>query len=144
MNFRNKLWTALGLCAACGAAPALAQTESLMATPPAPQSYSGIEVVNGGDDLDVADAIKRIQSRYKLALQISGRGGDYYVADNLKVMQGGDVVTEIPHAGPWVLMDVPPGRYTLVGNFGGTEVKRNVVVAKNGTKVSWVVPSSID
>jgi hypothetical protein len=41
-------------------------------------------------------------------------------------------------------MDLPPGRYTLVGNFGGTEVKRNVVVAEKGTKVSWVVPSSID
>jgi hypothetical protein len=144
MNFRNKLWATLGLCAAVSATPAWAQTEPAMATPPAPQSYSGVEVVNGGVDLDVADAIERIQSRYKLALEISGRGGDYYVADNLKVMQGGETVTEIPHAGPWVLMDVPPGRYTLVGDFGGTEVKRNVVVADKSTKVSWVVPSSID
>ena len=144
MSFRNKPWAALGLCAAVGAAPAWAQYESVMATPPAPQRYAGVEVINGGVDLDVANAIKRIQSRYNLALEISGRGGDYYVADNLQVMQGGDVVTEIPQAGPWVLMDVPPGHYTLVGNFGGTEVKRNVVVAKNGTKVSWVVPSNID
>ncbi len=146
MKVRNKLVTAMGLCVALGAAPvwALSDPGSVMATPPAPQSYSGIEVVNGGVDLDVADAIERIQSRYNLALEISGRGGDYYVADNLKVMQGGDVVTEIPHAGPWVLMDVPPGRYTLLGDFGGTEVKRNVVVSDKSTKVSWIVPSSID
>jgi hypothetical protein len=115
-----------------------------MATPPAPQNYSGIEVINGGVDLDVADAIERIQSRYKLALEISGRGGDYYVADNLKVMRGGDLVAEIPQAGPWLLMDLAPGRYTLVGDFGGTEVKRDVVVAQKSTKVSWVLPSSID
>ena len=144
MNSRNHLWAALGLCAAVGTAPAWAQSESAIATPPAPQSHSGIEVINGGVDLDVADAIKRIQSRYSLAVEISGRGGDYYVADTLKVMQGGTIVTEIPQAGPWVLMDLPPGRYTLLGDFGGTEVRRDVVVKGKGTKLSWVVPSSID
>jgi hypothetical protein len=144
MTFRNGLWASLGLCAVLGTASAWAQSEPLMATPPAPQNYSGIEVINGGVDLDVADAIERIQSRYKLALEISGRGGDYYVADNLKVMRGGDLVAEIPQAGPWLLMDLAPGRYTLVGDFGGTEVKRDVVVSRDGTKVSWVLPSSID
>ena len=88
--------------------------------PPQPQSYSGIQVINGGVDLDQADAIKRMQSRYNLRVEISGHGGNYYVADKLKLMQGGDVVAEIPHAGPWLLMDVPPGRYTLLGDFGGT------------------------
>jgi hypothetical protein len=144
MTFRNGLWASLGLCAALGTASAWAQSEPLMAAPPAPQNYSGIEVVNGGVDLDVADAIERIQSRYRLALEISGRGGDYYVADNLKVKRGGDVVADIPEAGPWLLMDLPPGRYTLVGDFGGTEVKRDVVVGNRSTKVSWVLPSSID
>jgi hypothetical protein len=40
-------------------------------------------------------------------------------------------------------MDVPPGRYTLLGDFASTEVKRKVIVTNHGTKVSWVVPSSI-
>jgi hypothetical protein len=145
MNFRNNLLASLGFCAALGSAPAWAQGESDMTTPPAPQNYGGIEVINGGVDLDQADAIERIQSRYPLAVEISGRGGDYYVADRVQVMQRDEVVAEIPDAGPWLLMDVPPGRYTLVGLFGNTEIKRDVLVpTNNGTKVSWVVPSKIE
>jgi len=144
MKFRNKLLASLGICAALGSASVWAQSESTMATPPAPQSYGGIQVINGGVDLDQADAIKRIQSRYPLRVEISGRGGNYYVADRLKLLQRDEVVAEIPDAGPWLLMDVPPGRYTLVGDFGNTEIRRDVVVSTNGAKVSMVVPSKVD
>jgi len=143
MKSRKNLLASVGLCAAVATTPAWAQAELDTSVPPHPQSYSGIQVINGGVDLDQADAIKRVQSRYNLRIEISGRGGNYYVADNLKLIQGGDVVAEIPQAGPWLLLDVPPGRYTLLGDFGGTEVKRDVVVTNGGTKLSWVVPSSI-
>ena len=144
MKFRNNLLAPLATCAALGSAAAWAQAEWEMTVPPQPQSYGGIQVINGGVDLDQADAIKRIQSRYPLRVQISGRGGNYYVADRLKLMQRGEVVAEIPDAGPWLLMDVPPGRYTLVGDFGQTEVRRDVVVSSGGAKVSMVVPPSVN
>jgi hypothetical protein len=144
MKFRYNLLASLGVCAALGSATVWAQGESDMSTPPPPQSYGGVSVINGGVDLDQAEAIKRIQSRYPLRVEISGRGGDYYVADNLKLLRGSDVVAEIPNAGPWLLMDVPPGRYTLVGDFGSTEVRRDVTVSSNGAKVSMVVPSKVD
>lgn len=144
MKFRKNLLASIGICAVLGSANVWAQSESDMSMPPAPQSYGGVSVINGGVDLDQAEAIKRIQSRYPLRVEISGRGGDYYVADRLKLLQGSDVVAEIPDAGPWLLMDVPPGRYTLVGDFGSTEVRRDVTVSSNGTKVSMVVPSKVD
>lgn len=144
MMFRNNLLASIGICAVLGSANVWAQGESDMSMPPAPQSYGGVSVINGGVDLDQAEAIKRIQSRYPLRVEISGRGGDYYVADRLKLLQGSDVVAEIPDAGPWLLMDVPPGRYTLVGDFGNTEVRRDVTVSNNGAKVSMVVPSKVD
>ena len=144
MPLRKNLLAPLGLCVAIGAASAWAQGELQTTMPPEPQSYSGVRVVNGGVDLDQADAIKRIQSRYPLRVEISGRGGAYYVADRLKLLQRDEVLAEIPDAGPWLLMDVPPGRYTLVGEFGNTEVRRDVVVSNNGTKVSMIVPSKVD
>ena len=145
MNHRKNLLASLGICAALGTAGAWAQGESDMTVPPAPQSYGSVQVINGGVDLDQADAIKRIQTRYPLRVEISGRGGDYYVADRVKVLQGHDVVAEIPNAGPWLLMDVPPGRYTLVGTFGSTEIRRDVVVpTHNGTTVAWIVPSKVE
>jgi hypothetical protein len=144
MKFRNNLLASLGICAVLGSATVWAQGESDMSMPPAPQSYGGVSVINGGVDLDQAEAIKRIQSRYPLRVEISGRAGDYYVADRLKLLQGSDVVAEIPDAGPWLLMDVPPGRYTLVGDFGNTEVRRDVTVSNHGAKVSMVVPSKVN
>ena len=144
MKFRTKLPASLGICAALSSAPVWAQDVSDVATPPAPQTYGDIAVINGGVDLDQADAIKRIQSRYNLRVEISGRGGDYYVADRVKLLQRDNVVAEIPDAGPWLLMDVPPGRYTLVGDFGSTEIRRDVNVSSHGTKLSWVVPSKVE
>jgi hypothetical protein len=145
MKFRNNLLASIGFCAALGTATVWAQGESVMAVPPAPQNHGGVEVINGGADLDQADAIERIQSRYPLRVEISGKGGDYYVADRVRVLQRGEVLAEIPDAGPWLLMDVPPGRYTLVGDFGGTELRRDVLVPTNdGVKVSWIVPANVD
>ena len=145
MKFRKNLLASVGLCAALGAAPVWAQVGLDTNMPPQPQSYTGIQVINGGVDLDQAEAIKRIQSRYPLRVEISGRGGNYYVADRIKVLQGSDVVAEISDAGPWLLMDVPPGRYTLVGDFGSTEVRRDVTVPTHGgAKVSMVVPAKVD
>ncbi len=143
MMLRKNLLT-LGVCAALGSGAVWAQDQFAMAAAPAPQDYSGIEVINGGVDLDQADAIERMQTRYPLRVEISGKGGNYYVADRVKLMKDGDLLAEIPNAGPWLLIDVPPGRYTLVGVFSGTELKRNVVVPKDGTKVSWVVPPTIE
>lgn len=143
MALRKTLLAWLALSALVPGAPAWAQGVLDTSMPPAPQTYSGIQVIHGGVDSDQADAIKRLQSRYNLRLEISGKGGAYYVADKLKVMRGSEVIVEIPQAGPWVLMNVPPGRYTLLGDFGGTEVQRSVVVPSGGIKVSWVLPSSI-
>jgi hypothetical protein len=155
MNTRNNLLASIGICAALGVASAWGQGEpsrsesgmamSEMAVPPAPQNYSGVEVINGGADLDQADAIERIQSRYPLRVEISGKGGAYYVADRVRVLQRGEVVAEIPDAGPWLLINVPPGRYTLEGDFGGTELRRDVLVpTNNSVKVSWIVPASVE
>ncbi|HEU5293589.1 MAG TPA: hypothetical protein VFU71_02255 [Burkholderiaceae bacterium] len=152
------------LCASIAAAPVMAagvadevavpptasNQRSPMATDsgavPAPQAYGKVEVINGGVDSDQAMAIKRIAPQYKLRVELSGRGGEYEVADRLKLLrggQGGDVIAEIPDAGPWLLLDVPPGHYTLAAEFDGRPVQRDVTVANTGTTVHWVLPAAI-
>ena len=160
MDKRNN-WsaTAVGLCTALVgftvlaaddlAIPATAANDrpaasaDPMAAPPA-QRYDKVSVVNGGATFDEAAAIKRLAPQYKLRVEISGRGGDYYVADRLQLMQRGEVIAEIPEAGPWLLMDVPPGRYTLVGEFADRRLQRDVNVAEAGTTVHWVLPSTVN
>jgi hypothetical protein len=111
---------------------------------PMPQKYDKVDVINGGADLDEAAAIKRMAPQYKLRVEISGRGGAYQVANRLQLMQRGQPIAEIPDAGPWLLFDVPNGQYTLVGEFAGQQVKRDVTVAGPGTTVHWVLPSNVN
>ncbi|MFO1336900.1 MAG: hypothetical protein U1F53_01475 [Burkholderiaceae bacterium] len=133
--------TVLALAAALSA-PVLAATS--IGQPPAPQMYNHVKVVNGGVSLDEADAVKRIAPDYRLRVILSGRGGDYQVAQTLAVVQDGRVVARIPDAGPYVLMDLPAGHYTLEGQFAGLSMSRDVNVASAGTTVNWVLPPSLN
>jgi hypothetical protein len=155
---RNKRSALLGLCAALSAFGAAAADDVVIpasaandrpaapgdpAAAPMPRQYDQVTVINGGVDLDQAAAIKRMAPQYKLRVEISGRGGDYYVADRLQLMKQGALLAEVPDAGPWLLFDVPAGHYTLVGQFANQKVQRDVTVAGAGTTVHWVVPSSV-
>jgi len=156
---RNNRMISLGVCVALSAFSSMAADDveipasaandrpAAPADPdavPAPKAYNGIRVINSGADLDQVTAIKRIAPQYKLRLEISDRGGDYYVAERLQLMQRGQVVTQVSDAGPWVLLDVPAGPYTLVADFADRQIKRDIMVADSGTTVHWVVPSSVN
>src|SRR5262245_9196085 len=149
----SKTIVLLGTCTALGAGAAFAADSGDIVPPPAAVKYERVDVINGGATFEEADAIKRIAPQYKLRVEISGHGGDYFVADKMKVIQKGQqgkqeavstVIAEIPNAGPWLLLDVPAGRYTLLGDFGTTQVKRDVVVAGSGTTVHFVVPPNLN
>lgn len=134
-------WSAWLLAAALSA-PALAQDGA--APDLQPQVYNNIKVVSGGVTLDEAAAVKRMASQYPLRVVLSGRGGDYYIAQTMTVTQRGRVLAEIADAGPWLLIDLPPGRYTLQGRFEGLSMSRDVTVTGAGTTVSWVLPPSVN
>jgi len=143
---RNNRLALLGLCAALSAFGAVAADDVVIpasaandrpaapvdpAAAPTPRQYEQVK------------AIKRMAPQYKLRVEISGRGGDYYVADRLQLMKQGELIADVPDAGPWLLLDVPAGHYTLVGQFADQKVQRDITVAAAGTTVHWVVPSSV-
>lgn len=140
MNPSRTLIAVLGFAACLASLPARADETSHLQ----PQAYNKVNVVNGGASLEEAAAVKRMASQYSLRVIISGRAGAYYVADKLSVMRQGSLVAQIPDAGPWVLMDLPPGHYQLLGEFGGMQLRRDVTVTVGGTTVNWVVPATLD
>lgn len=140
---RNSLLAAVLTVGTALATPALAQ-DRLAMVDLTPHRYNDVQVISGGVTLDEAAAVKRMAPQYPLRVVISGRGGDYYIAQTMTVRHNGRVVAEIPDAGPWLLMDLPPGRYTLEGQFEGLTMRRDVTVTGSGTTVSWVVPPSLN
>ena len=139
----NRWLVAAGFSTLVGSA--FAQDAASVDRLPAPQSFGALSVVSGGVDLDQAETMRKAQSRYPLRIVYSVRGsGDYTVPDELAVMQGDEVIAQLPSAGPWVLIDLPPGTYKLRSTFEGRTTERTVRVAREGQTVHWVAPQGID
>jgi hypothetical protein len=141
--FTNRWIAAAALSVLTGGAAAqeFAGTDRL----PEPRSFGDIQVISGGVDLGQAEMMRKAQSRYPLRIVYSVRGsGSYAVPDELRILQGNEVVAELPAAGPWVLIDLPPGSYRLQSIFDGRVTERTVRVGREGQTVHWVAPQGID
>lgn len=110
-----------------------------------PEVVAGIEVLNGGASDSEIGYFKSRASEYPLQFVISGRGGEYGVADTLTVRSADGEVVSVDDAGPYVMMKVPPGRYTAEAEFDGEVERRSVTVGSSGVaKVNWNTPKASD
>ena len=133
--------------------PMRAPMQAPMQMPPQSQAPTGstqklafdqVTIVNSSPDLDEVDRVMRMSAQYPLRVILSGKGGDYYVADRLSLKQRGEVLADVSSAGPVLLMDLPSGNYELEAEFGDRTLRRQVHVTRSGVTVHWVVPNSIN
>lgn len=126
------------LLATSTAAMAQSAPEGLPTAPPEVHQVGQVSVLNGGVGEEEVRWFKSQSSQYPLQLVISGRGGEYGVADSLTVRRGDDELVTVSNAGPWVMLDVPPGRYTVEASFDGQTERRVVQVSGKGVqRVHW-------
>ena len=109
------------LLALSGAAVAIAQPciddaaamSALPSAPPEVQRSGEVSYLNGGAGEEEVRWFKSQAPRYPLQFVISGRG-------------------------PWVLLDLPPGRYTVEASFDGRVERRTVNVNDKGAqRIEW-------
>lgn len=146
-NLLPALTLALSGAVVAVAAPAPDLTDlAADARPPFPQveSVGGVDVLNGGASLGEADYMKQRARDFPLELLFSGKGGEYGVADRVTVRQGDREVVSVPDAGPYVLMNVPAGRYTVEAEFDGKVEKRVVTVGNGRQTINWNTPKASD
>lgn len=141
--FTNRWIAAAALSTLVGGA--LAQEYSGTDQLPQAQTFGDVSVVSGGVDLGQAELMRKAQSRYPLRIVYNVRGSNAYaVPDELSVMRGDEIIAQVPSAGPWVLMDLPPGTYKLRSTFEGRSVERTVRVGREGQTVHWVAPQGVE
>jgi threonine dehydrogenase-like Zn-dependent dehydrogenase len=99
-----------------------------------------VTVISGGVDLDEAERMKQAAGRYPLRVVFSVPGGNYAVPQEFTLMQGTQTMVKIPSAGPWLLIDLPPGAYTMRAQVEDRVFERAVTVSRRGNTVHWVVP----
>ena len=119
------------------AAPAEAQFSNDGAPYTQATMIGGVEVLNGGGSESDVSHIKTLAREYPLQIIISGRGGEYGVADSLTLRNASGAVVTVPDAGPYVMMKVPPGRYTAEADFNGLVERRTVSVGSGNATVHW-------
>ncbi|AJZ57155.1 putative exported protein [Paraburkholderia fungorum] len=121
--------SAMALVLAGIAQLALAMPEGL----PPMQHSGGINYLSGGVGSDESTAIKGEMGHYPLVLEFAGKtnaGNDYLADIPVQVSDAhGTVVLDANSRGPFMLISLPNGRYTVTATYQGNEVRRTVSVA---------------
>jgi hypothetical protein len=111
---------------------------------PAAQTFGQVSVISGGVDLDQAELFKQHSARFPLRVVFSVKSGDYAVPAEFTILRQGQAVATLSSAGPWLLIDLPAGTYTLQARFDDQSVQqRTVTVGRAGQTVHWVAPGSV-
>ena len=104
---------------------------------PAEQQVNGIAYMNDGAGLDDVAYLKTRAREFPLQIIFSGRGGEWGVADSVTIFKDGRELLSVPNAGPYFMLKLPPGRYTMEATFKGVVEKRSATVGAGITKVNW-------
>jgi len=127
--------------------PAMAQTISesmpdLAAHAPVLEQSAGVEYINGGAGFEQRDAIAAVQSRFPLRIVLSGKGGEYIVADTLTVRDSNGEVVAVQDAGPLVMMNLQPGKYTIEASYLGKTRSTTVQLGRAPHTLNWNWPGA--
>ncbi|AOK17624.1 carboxypeptidase regulator [Burkholderia cepacia] len=128
---RNVSRFAVAAALAAGlAAGAYAQSDGL----PAARQQGDVTFVSGGVGQDESTAFQRNEAQWPLALRFTGKGGEFLADVHVRIVDGkGDEVLKTDARGPYMLVKVPPGRYTVHASYQGKDETRSVTVTAKGS-----------
>lgn len=96
---------------------------------PKQEQQGEVTFMSGGIGLTESQAIQREASRWPLALQFAETGGGYLADIQVTILDAKNTeVLKAKSEGPYMLVRLRPGRYTLYANYQGNEIKRIVNV----------------
>ncbi|AOK30494.1 carboxypeptidase regulator [Burkholderia singularis] len=103
------------------------------------QRQGNVSFVSGGVGQDESSAFQRNERRWPLALRFTGAGGEFLADVRVSVRDArGREVLAADARGPYMLVRLAPGRYTIRAAYNGNEQTRTVAVpAKGGAKVAF-------
>jgi hypothetical protein len=111
---------------------------------PVVQVVGDVAYLNGGAGLGEAEYLKSRASEFPLQFLFSGQGGEYGVADKVTIRNADRELVSVRDAGPFLMLKVPPGRYTVEASFKGAVETRTVLVGNGVSKVNWNTPRVSD
>lgn len=100
---------------------------------PQVQTQGNVSYTSGGVGLDESHALIREQAHWPLSLRFTGPTADYLSDVHVRIAdeKNGEVL-KTDAMGPYMLVKLPPGRYTVYAKYKDSEKKQAVTVAGNG------------
>ena len=93
------------------------------------QTQQGIAFITGGVGLDEREAIEAMAGDFSLKLRFALKGGSYIADVQVRIQdEQGEPVLESAADGPWFLVDLAPGKYTVLASDPNEKLQRDVQV----------------
>ncbi|MCA8089710.1 carboxypeptidase-like regulatory domain-containing protein [Burkholderia anthina] len=114
---------------ATAATGAYAQSDGL----PAASQQGDVSYVSGGIGKDQSTAFERNEAAWPLALRFTGKGGEYLADVHVRIVDGkSNEVLKTDARGPYMLVKLPPGHYTVHASYQGRDESHAVTVGSRG------------
>jgi len=132
---------------ACLALPALAATPRGL---PPEQHEGSVGYLTGGIGKSEAHLFEHEMAKHPLAIELLEHSGKYeeFTADaKIKIIdQHGRTVLDAQAAGPFMLVDLPPGRYSIVATLKNDTMKKKDAWVRKGevARATFEFPAHTD
>ena len=126
-------WMAL---AAAGLASISVPSMATMVTMPAEQHQGAVGYITGGIGEREAKLFEQQMSKHSLAIELlehAGKAEEFTADAKVKIADThGHTVLDAKAGGPFMLVDLPPGRYSVVATLKHDTLKKSAVVVRHG------------
>ena len=96
-----------------------------------PQTVGGIAYITGGVTIDERQEMMAQRNNYSLLLKVAAKSGKYLGDSVVKITdQDGATVFECTTDGPWLLVDLPVGRYTVSATGLNITQSQKILISK--------------
>lgn len=103
-----------------------------------------VTFVTGGVGLDESQALRQAGPHWPLSMRFTGSGSDYLADVHVHVTDAaGNAVLQADSRGPYMLVKLHPGRYTVKATYEGHDQTRSVTLKRGGHEkldFSWNQP----
>jgi len=106
---------------------------------PVPQQSGGVTYITGGFGDSQAHAFKEAGAKHSVMMVFSETGGAYLADIPVRIKAKGEgAAVDIKAAGPYLLVDLPDGSYTVEASHQGkSQTKDFTVSGKKGQRISF-------
>ena len=147
---KNAIKAAAAGLALAGAAMVAAPAPAAAAQMPSEQHQGPVGYVSGGIGKGEAKLFERNMGQHRLAIELLERAGkaQEFTADaQVRIVDAqGRTVLDTKAAGPFVLVDLAPGRYSIFATLSGHQLRKSAVeVPRTGmARATFEFPARTD